>query len=120
MNRRSPRAPWRPDNGFYLGYAPPNTGTVHIAAALGTPVVGIYGPTRPWRVGPYDQPDGIVYHGDRCGAGCRAYCVRSRRCLPAAHPGEVIEKARALLTDRSRRIPIAMATAGSVRGEAAS
>lgn len=97
----------------------PDTGTVHIAAALETPVVAIYGPTRPWRVGPYGQPAGVVYHGERCGAGCPAYCVRGRACLDAATAGEVIEKARMSLADNSRRIPIAF-TAADRRGEAAS
>lgn len=31
----------------------PDTGPLHIARALGTPVVGIFGHTNPWRVGPY-------------------------------------------------------------------
>lgn len=31
----------------------PDTGPVHIARALGRPVVGLYGHTNPWRVGPY-------------------------------------------------------------------
>lgn len=31
----------------------PDTGPVHIARALGTPVVGLYGHTNPWRVGPW-------------------------------------------------------------------
>jgi len=31
----------------------PDTGPVHIARALGTPVIGLYGHTNPWRVGPY-------------------------------------------------------------------
>ena len=30
-----------------------DTGPVHIARALETPVVGLYGHTNPWRVGPY-------------------------------------------------------------------
>jgi len=32
-----------------------DTGPLHLAAALGTPVVGIYGPTNPLRNGPYGQ-----------------------------------------------------------------
>jgi heptosyltransferase-1 len=32
-----------------------DTGPLHLAAALGTPVVGIYGPTNPARNGPYGQ-----------------------------------------------------------------
>jgi heptosyltransferase I len=31
----------------------PDTGPVHIARALDIPVIGLYGHTNPWRVGPY-------------------------------------------------------------------
>jgi heptosyltransferase I len=31
----------------------PDTGPVHIARAFGVPVVGLYGHTNPWRVGPF-------------------------------------------------------------------
>jgi heptosyltransferase I len=31
----------------------PDTGPLHIARALGRPVVGLFGHTNPWRVGPY-------------------------------------------------------------------
>jgi heptosyltransferase I len=31
----------------------PDTGPVHIARALEVPVIGLYGHTNPWRVGPY-------------------------------------------------------------------
>ena len=31
----------------------PDTGPVHIARAFGVPVIGLYGHTNPWRVGPY-------------------------------------------------------------------
>ncbi|HYU24630.1 MAG TPA: glycosyltransferase family 9 protein [Thermoanaerobaculia bacterium] len=37
-----------------------DTGPLHLAAALGTPVVGIYGPTNPLRNGPYRQLDRVV------------------------------------------------------------
>ena len=37
-----------------------DTGPLHLAAALGTPVVGIYGPTNPLRNGPYGQLDHVV------------------------------------------------------------
>jgi heptosyltransferase I len=33
----------------------PDTGPVHIARALDVPVIGLYGHTNPWRVGPYRQ-----------------------------------------------------------------
>ena len=31
----------------------PDTGPVHLARAFGLPVIGLYGHTNPWRVGPY-------------------------------------------------------------------
>jgi len=33
----------------------PDTGPVHIARALEVPVIGLYGHTNPWRVGPYQK-----------------------------------------------------------------
>jgi len=74
----------------------PDTGSAHIAAALGRPVVGLYGPTFPWRVSPYGQAQFVVYHGERCGLGCPQWCVR-RRCLRAAAPDEVVAQARRAL-----------------------
>jgi lipopolysaccharide heptosyltransferase I len=37
-----------------------DTGPLHLAAALGTPLVGLYGPTDPVRNGPYGQIDCVV------------------------------------------------------------
>ena len=38
----------------------PDTGPAHIARALGVPVVGLYGHTNPWRVGPYGAYSDLV------------------------------------------------------------
>ena len=40
-----------------------DSGPLHIAAALGRPTVGIYGPTDPSVVGPYGQMDSVVASG---------------------------------------------------------
>jgi heptosyltransferase-1 len=37
-----------------------DTGPLHLAAALGTPLVGLYGPTDPARNGPYGQLDRVA------------------------------------------------------------
>jgi heptosyltransferase I len=37
----------------------PDTGPVHIARALEVPVIGLYGHTNPWRVGPYRKYDDL-------------------------------------------------------------
>lgn len=75
----------------------PDTGTVHMAVALGTPVVAVYGPTSRVRVGPYQQSGAAVAHDDLCGRFCPAICLRSRRCLGAVTAAEVIGRARRAL-----------------------
>lgn len=37
-----------------------DTGPLHVAAALGVPVVGLYGPTNPQSVGPYNQLERVL------------------------------------------------------------
>ena len=39
-----------------------DTGPLHLACALGTPVVGIYGPTDPGRNGPFHTPSRVLRH----------------------------------------------------------
>ncbi len=75
----------------------PDTGSAHIAAALGRPVVGLYGPTAPWRKAPYGQADRVVYHEGLCATGCPHLCLWRRRCLQAATPDELIDQARRAL-----------------------
>lgn len=38
----------------------PDTGPLHVSVAVGTPVVGLYGHTNPWRVGPYRFRDLVI------------------------------------------------------------
>jgi len=51
-----------------------DTGPAHIAAAVGTPIVGIYGPTRPARNGPWSPDDVTVSRDGVC------QCHHLRRC----------------------------------------
>jgi 3-deoxy-D-manno-octulosonic-acid transferase/heptosyltransferase-1 len=51
-----------------------DTGPMHLAAALGTPVVALFGPTAPWRTGPFGPGHRVV----RASAPC-APCFK-RRC----------------------------------------
>ncbi len=50
-----------------------DTGPMHIAAALGRPVVGLFGPTEPRRTGPYGPGHRILRHELPC-----APCLKSR------------------------------------------
>ena len=42
-----------------------DTGPLHIAAAMGTPLVGLYGPTWPERNGPWDPKDVVISRAER-------------------------------------------------------
>ncbi|MCE2540277.1 MAG: glycosyltransferase family 9 protein [Acidobacteria bacterium] len=62
-----------------------DTGPLHLAAALGTPVVGLYGPSDPARNGPWSPDDEVVSSFPDCacaarraGAGREVHMVR--RC----------------------------------------
>lgn len=53
-----------------------DTGPLHLAAAAGAPIVGIYGPTSPVRNGPFDPRDRTIGRND---IDCRTDCYR-RTC----------------------------------------
>ncbi len=81
----------------------PDTGPLHVAAALGTPVVGLYGPTSPDRYGPYWEPCRVV----DAGAGCpdRTRCYKKRHtedatcdCLKKLAPDVVLAACNELLS----------------------
>ncbi len=38
----------------------PDTGALHIAHAMGVPVIGLFGHTNPWRVGPYEKYQDLI------------------------------------------------------------
>src|SRR5262249_37044234 len=68
-----------------------DTGPAHIASALGTPIVGIYGPTRPARNGPLSPDDVTVSRDAVCGCHHLRRCVRGRMCLLDIEAGEVLD-----------------------------
>jgi lipopolysaccharide heptosyltransferase I len=55
-----------------------DTGPLHIAAAVGTPAVALYGPTNPRRNGPWHAADVVVSRFETCS------CHYDRRCHAAA------------------------------------
>lgn len=42
-----------------------DTGPLHVAAAVGTPVVGLFGPTDPVRNGPYGDRAAVIHHREK-------------------------------------------------------
>jgi len=43
-----------------------DTGPMHLGAAVGTPVVALFGPTAPWRTGPYGSRNRVVRINSFC------------------------------------------------------
>lgn len=79
-----------------------DTGPVHLAHALGTPVLCLIGPTDPARNGPYDALDRVLFHELPC-----SYCYKRfdgpRACILAIDPSQVVERALGSLAgDRGR------------------
>lgn len=76
-----------------------DTGPLHLAAAVGTPIVAIYGPTDPARNGPWHPWDLAVGRFHRC------RCRHQRRCRAASWClGEVsVDEVAALVDERLRR-----------------
>ena len=58
-----------------------DTGPVHLAAAVGTPVVGIYGPTHAARNGPWSVDDVTVSRFTMCSCHHQRRCRAVRWCL---------------------------------------
>ena len=72
-------------------YLAGDTGPAHIAAAVGTPVVGIYGPTRPSRNGPWAPADLVVSRSDVCQCHHLRQCRLQTKCLDDISVDQVLE-----------------------------
>ena len=75
-----------------------DTGPTHIASAVGTPIVGLYGPTRPSRNGPLTPKDVAVSRDATCQCHHLRRCVRDRMCLLDIEVDEVIAAVDTVLT----------------------
>jgi lipopolysaccharide heptosyltransferase I len=68
-----------------------DTGPLHIAAALGTPIVGIYGPTDPKQNGPWSPDDQIVSRYHECQCLYQRRCHSTSPCIAKIETTEVIQ-----------------------------
>jgi heptosyltransferase I len=72
----------------------PDTGPVHIARAVGTPVIGIYGHTNPWRVGPWQAYQDLWVDHYTEGVPDPSRFEPKWNVMPGIRPEEVIDKIR--------------------------
>ncbi|HEY3762836.1 MAG TPA: lipopolysaccharide heptosyltransferase II [Verrucomicrobiae bacterium] len=70
-----------------------DSGPMHVAAALGKPLVALFGPTEPRRTGPYGMMDSVVRIGLPCEPCMKSYCAwhNPNECLTAITPQRVFE-----------------------------
>ena len=71
-------------------YLSGDTGPAHIAEAVGTPLVGIFGPTRPSRNGPWSPADVSVSRSDACQCHHLRQCRLQTMCLEDIPVEEVV------------------------------
>lgn len=67
-----------------------DTGPLHIAGAVGTPIVSLFGPTRPERNGPWGLYDAAISRVDHCSCLYQRRCRRSERCIDDIGVAEVM------------------------------
>lgn len=74
-----------------------NTGPVHVAAAVGTPVVDLYALTNPQHT-PWRVPHRVLYHDVPCKYCYKSVCPQGHHhCLRLVSPPAVVAAARELL-----------------------
>jgi lipopolysaccharide heptosyltransferase I len=84
-----------------------DSGPMHLAAALGAPLVAIFGPTDSIWVGPYGQPDSVL----RAGLACSPCYLRRIKDCPFGHAC-MKQVTPALVIQRIERLLSANAVAG--------
>lgn len=71
-----------------------DTGPMHLAAAAGARVIALFGPTAPWRTGPYGRGHEVVRKGTTCSPCFRRTCDVGVRCMEEITVEDVMEKVR--------------------------
>ena len=74
-----------------------DTGPMHIADALGTPILAIFGPTEPAVTGPVRSRSAVLRKDVPCRPCLYRKCPYDHRCMTAIGPEEAFEAARRLL-----------------------
>ena len=80
-----------------------DTGPMHVAAALGKPLVAMFGPTEPRRTGPYGQLENVLRQDLPCSPCLKSVCSieNTDECLRALSPTLVFDRVQKLLAPRA-------------------
>ncbi len=77
-----------------------DTGPMHVAAAAGARVLALFGPTAPWRTGPFGVGQRALRTGIPCAPCFRRTCTRRTRCMEEITVERVLASARLNLLPR--------------------
>jgi len=80
----------------------PDTGLMHIAAAVGTPVISLWGATDPERTGPYGFADLVIRGQAPCVPCNQRQCTIGRICMKSIDNNQISAKIAAALSRRSQ------------------
>ena len=80
-----------------------DTGPLHIAAAMGAPLVGLYGPTWPERNGPWDPRDQVISRAATCVCHHKRNCLRGAPCIDEIALDDMLAAAERRLNTGTRR-----------------
>jgi lipopolysaccharide heptosyltransferase II len=71
-----------------------DTGPMHAAAALGKPLIALFGPTEPRRTGPYGQLENVLRLDLPCSPCLKSVChfEKPEECLRALAPAQVLAR----------------------------
>jgi heptosyltransferase-2 len=75
-----------------------DSGILHLAAAAGTGVVGLYGPSNPDITGPQGEGHVVVRSNEDCSPCIRTECKYNRKCMTNIDAGRVIDAVEVVLS----------------------
>jgi len=75
-----------------------DTGPMHMASAMGCPVVALFGPTAPWRTGPYGAGHHIIRDPMVCSPCFKKGCSH-KTCMREISPEQVFKSVRVALNE---------------------
>ena len=80
-----------------------DTGPMHAAAALGKPLVALFGPTEPRRTGPYGRLENVLRIELPCSPCLKSFCTwkNPNECLAAISPEAVFERVQKQFNSRA-------------------
>ncbi|WKZ32549.1 MAG: glycosyltransferase family 9 protein [Thermodesulfobacteriota bacterium] len=76
-----------------------DSGPMHIAAAAGARVIALFGPTAPWRTGPYGDGHIVIRKGIDCSPCFKREC-RDPRCMTLISIDDVMEAVEKMCQSR--------------------